>query len=716
MTRKHEGRKSPGGHQKPLPQKGSSNTPNKKMIGVVKRHPDGYGFFIPEDKNMPDVYIAKQSMVGIMTNDKIEIIVKREGDRFRGDVVSVVERKTTKVNGQLKWLNASQGLLRDESFGWGEDLKVTWPPQIKPKDKDWVIVKITSYPEQVRGFQGQVEAIIGDISDPLNDNTRVLAMNNVPLQFSAKALEEARRLPAEVTEDQWVGRKDLRTKKFITIDGRTAKDFDDAIYVEKLKSGFRLWVAIADVSHYVREGSAIDRDAYERGTSTYFPNFVAPMLPEALSNELCSLKPNVPRLSLVAQMDIDFSGNVSSSIFYEAVILSHARVIYGEAQEVIDGSCPESLTHVKNEILIASELAHILMKKRFDEGSLNLEIPESTIEVDQAGVPVDIIRSERIFAHRLIEELMLAANVAVAKFITQKKSPAMYRIHERPKEDALATLERFLIVFGYNRNLAGGNLQKRITKALEEFSGRPEETVVNILALRSMSQAKYSPQNVGHFGLGFEDYTHFTSPIRRYPDLIVHRLVKANLGIKGYRRYSMEDMEEAGVMLSGCEQRSVKAERQVQSIKKARFLGKHLGEEFDGVISSVAKFGIFVTLRLFDVDGLVKVEELGNDYFEFDEEKLTLKGRNGGKTYSIGDSIKIQVAAADHQMGRVDFVLPGGDVDRDARKTKSQSHKERRETEENRRSAREIRVSRHSGSSKPSSRGPARKARPGRHK
>ncbi|MEQ1664544.1 MAG: ribonuclease R [Bdellovibrionales bacterium] len=688
------GQYSSGTQQSAGPRK--TNTPNQKIIGVIKRHPDGYGFFIPDDSKLTDVYIAKHNMEGVMTNDKVEILVERDGARFRGKVTQIVERKTKKVSGKVKKVNSSQGILPDESFSWGEDLKVSWPPQTEIKDGDWVMVSIVSYADSVRGFQGQLEQVLGDISDPLNDNIRILGVHNIPNVFSKKSLEEAHRLPPEVQESEFANRTDLRDKKFITIDGKTAKDFDDAIYVEKLGGKmFRLWVAIADVSHYVRPQSAIDKDAYDRGTSTYFPNFVSPMLPEALSNELCSLKPNVPRLTLVAEMDLDFTGELKSSKFYEAVIKSQARVTYGEAQEVVDGNDVPKLSHVKENIKLASELAHILMDRRFRLGSLNLEIPESVVEIDSSGRPTDIIKSERLFAHRLIEELMLQANVAVAIFLTSKNAPALYRIHEPPKEEALNTFERFLDAFGYHKQLGTSQLQKRITHALEEFAGQPQETVINMLALRSMNQAQYSPENVGHFGLGFSHYTHFTSPIRRYPDLIVHRLIKAKLGIKPYRMSSLEELATAGVFLSACEQRSVKAERQIQSIKKARFIEQHLGKEFEGLISSVAKFGVFVTLRQFDVDGLVRVEELGGDHFEFDPDNLRLVGQRSGKVYSIGDIVTVQVAAADHQMGRIDFALPSVEKGSYVTTKKVKPDQERRTPQNNSGSIRQIRVSGH---------------------
>ena len=688
----------------------------KKLIGIVKRHPDGYGFFIPEDDGLPDYYVAKHSMNGVMTNDKVEVSIRRDGDRQRAEVGKIIERAVKQVFGVLKKLNSSQGVLTDESFAWGEDLKVSWSPGLQVKDHDWVSAKITSYPDSLRGFQGQVEKILGDISDPLNDNQRVLATQSIPHVFSRKTLEEAEALPEDVQPSDRERRKDLTGKKLITIDGKTAKDFDDAVYVEKMNTGFRLWVAIADVSHYVKPGSAIDKDAYDRGTSTYFPNFVSPMLPEKLSNELCSLKPHVLRLSLVAEMDFNFQGEMQKSDFYEAVIKSHARVTYGEAQEVLDGEVPEKLQHVKDEIKRAGELAHILMEKRYQEGSLSLEIPESVIEVNEAGQPVDLIKSERLFSHKLIEELMLAANVAVARHFKNKSIPAIYRIHEPPKEEALSTLTRFLQNFGYTKNLRNHQLQSSITAALDDFRGQPQESIISSLVLRSMNQAKYSANNVGHFGLGFSDYTHFTSPIRRYPDLIVHRLLKATIGVKNYAKIPKDELDTAGVFLSACEQRSVKAERLVQSIKKARFLSRHIGEEFDGLISSVTKFGLFVTLRRFDVDGLVRVESLGGEHFEYDEEQLRLKGQRSGFSYGIGDAITIQVAAADYQTGRVDFVLPKVEKLKNAVEKKVQPHQKRRPSEKDSVSVREIRVSGHYRKDQSKERHGSRKANSRKHK
>ena len=640
---------------------------NKKKLnlqkGMVKRHPDGFGFFIPEDPAAPDVYIPRHSMNGIMTNDRVEVeVIPEKGtDRFRGEIVKIIERGTRKVVGQFLPLRNGGGLLRDDGKGWGRDLKISNGQTMDAKEGELVAAEIISFPEESKDFAGKVIQVIGDKQDPLTDIERVIHTLNIPSQFSKGALQEASKLTNEVSEKDMRGRKDLRKLNFVTIDGATAKDFDDAIYIEQSRQGFRLFVAIADVSHYVRVGSAIDKDAYERGTSVYFPNFVVPMLPEILSNELCSLNPHRPRLALVAEMQMDFHGVVLESTFYEAVIESQARVTYGEAQEMIEGADIEKFKHVKADILRAADLAKILMAKRFQEGSLDLEIPETQLLIDAGGNPIDVIRSERLFAHRLIEEMMLAANVAVAKFLADKEVGALYRVHESPNPDAIILLEKYMRNFGSQVSLEGGKLQKRLTKALHDFEGKPEAHVLNILTLRSMSQAKYSSNNLGHFGLGFEFYAHFTSPIRRYPDLIIHRLIKSQVMTKSpYRVMSDEDLASAGTMLSACEQRAVKAERQIQGIKKARFMHKHLGEEFDGVVSSVTKFGVFVLLRQFEIDGLIHIDNLGPgkfEKFEFDEENLRLTAKRSGLSFSIGDTVKVRVVAADIDEGKVDFEM-----------------------------------------------------------
>ncbi len=717
-SRKVPGRtKSSRPGQTPPPQNSQSKAKvEDRAEGIIKRHPDGFGFLLPSDHSIPDVYISRQSMMGVMTNDRVEAkIYRKKGqgkdrqDRIAGEITRVISRANKKIVGKYLPVDQKYGLILDEGRGWGADLRIAAADSMQAKEGDIVAVEITHYPSEDHEFTGRVVSLIGRMEDPLNDVIRVIHQGGIPDEFSAAAVAEARKFGGAVRPEEIKGREDLTGLKLITIDGATAKDFDDAIWVERVAQGFRLIVAIADVSHYVKPGTPLDQDAFERGTSTYFPNFVVPMLPEELSNELCSLKPNVKRLCFACEMHLNFNGEVERYRFFEGVMESKARVTYGEAQEVIDGGDPGRLGPVKENIILAADLAKILMQKRFREGSLDLEIPETQVVVDTSGETIDIIKSARLFAHRLIEELMLVTNICTGRFFAEHKMPGIFRIHEQPDPDSIKSLQRYLWNLGGSRALTGDGLAGKLTKALQELAGRPESQVLNIMALRTMKQAQYSESNVGHFGLGFSHYSHFTSPIRRYPDLIAHRLIKSRLESR-YRSQAMTDDElaSATTMLSACEQRSVKAERQVLSIKKARFISRFVGQEFEGSISSVTKFGIFVLLRQYDVDGLIKIENLGNDRFEFDSENLRLVGNRSGMRYAIGDAINVRVVAADPEQGRVDFELadaparPAKSKDQirsekgssdGARKGKGLNSQKRRPTEDNRRGVRKERVS-----------------------
>ncbi len=665
------------------PQRGSSGRGDRSekhpransqiVTGLIKRHPDGFGFLIVDDPETPDVYVARQSMVGIMTNDRVEVELykprsgKGKEERLSGEITRVLSRANKTVVGRYLPVDKKYGVLQDENKGWGTDLRIAAIDSMDAKEGQLVAVEITQYPDDEHEFTGRVVTIIGNVDDPINDVIRVVHQASIPTEFSKQAIADAQRFGGEVKEQERRGREDLTDLNLITIDGVTAKDFDDAVYTEQTAKGFRLVVAIADVSHYVKPGTRLDEEAYERGTSTYFPNYVVPMLPEELSNELCSLKPHVIRLCFCCEMFLDFDGDVKSYRFFEGVMESTARVTYGEAQEVIDAyaageekknEAAKRLAHVADNILRSADLAKVLMRKRFEEGSLDLEIPETQVVVDSTGESTDVIRASRLFAHRLIEELMLITNVCTARFLDNAKVPGIYRVHEEPDAENIKNLQRFLWNMGGSRSVMGGNLAKKLTRALESMQGKPEAQILNILTLRTMQQAHYSENNVGHFGLGFTHYSHFTSPIRRYPDLIAHRIIKSQLyDIYENMQMSEEELQSATTWLSATEQRSTKAERKVISIKKARFIRRYVGEEFDGMISSVAKFGVFVLLRQFDVDGLVKIENLGNDRFEFDEENLRLTGRKSGLQYSIGDQVKVVVTGADIETGKIDFEL-----------------------------------------------------------
>lgn len=614
-------------------------------------------------------------MTGIMTNDRVEVELyrpraggKNKEDRLSGEITRVLSRSNTRVVGRYLPVDKKYGILQDENRGWGADLRIAAEDSLGAKEGEMIAVEITQYPDDKHEFTGKVVSVIGDAEDPINDVIRIVHQAGIPTEFSKEAVRDAQKFGGQVTEQERRGREDLTKLPLITIDGVTAKDFDDAIFTEQTARGFHLVVAIADVSHYVKPGSRLDEDAYERGTSTYFPNYVVPMLPEELSNELCSLKPHVIRLCFCCEMHISFDGEIQDYRFFEGVMESKARVTYGEAQEVIDAyangeerknKTAQKLAHVADTILRSADLAKILMQKRFRDGSLDLEIPETQVVVDSTGESTDIIRASRLFAHRLIEELMLVTNICTARFMDKANIPGIYRVHEEPDPDNIKNLQRFLWNMGGSKALSGsGHLAKKLTAALESMAGKPEAQILNILTLRTMQQAHYSENNVGHFGLGFSHYSHFTSPIRRYPDLIAHRIIKSQL----YDRYEGMMMQEdeiasATTWLSATEQRSTKAERKVISIKKARFIRRFIDQEFEGMISSVAKFGVFVLLRQYDVDGLVKIEKLGNDRFEFDEENLRLVGRKSGLQYTIGDVLKVRVMGADIETGKVDFEL-----------------------------------------------------------
>ena len=669
-----------------------------RVAGLVKRHPDGFGFLVPDDSEFPDLYLSRQEMRGVMTNDRVEADAEKEknGTRYFGVNVKVTERGVTRVVGKVvKKANGDLELF-DGFQRWGVPLIVPFKSSRGAVEGDVVAVDIVEYPTKKTNFIGKVIEIIGDEKDPNNDLKRVLHEHGVPMDFPFNVMNEARAISQEVTEKDREGRKDLRKLPFITIDGVTAKDFDDAIYVEQRNTGFRLWVAIADVSYYVRPGSSLDDQAFERGTSVYLPNFVVPMLPEELSNGICSLKPEVDRLAFVCEMGIGFDGEVLDSLVYEAVINSHARVTYGEAQDIINKEAKHKKPVVEDAINVAAGLAKILKAKRFKEGSLDLEVPETEVIVDEIGNPVDVIKSERVFAHKLIEEMMLIANVSVAKLIQNKEQAALYRVHQSPKGEDIDRIQNFLNTFGSKQKLTGGHLQKKLSRSLQDFKGQPEAVVLNILTLRSMSQACYDMNNIGHFGLGFSDYAHFTSPIRRYPDLVIHRILKKLFtDSRAGFLYSEEDLSTFGSVLSACEQRAVKAERQVVSIKKARFIKEKIGETFPGIISSVAKFGVFVLLRQYDIDGLVKLENLGDDFFEFDEDTITLVGKRSGKVYRLGDTVDVLVSAVNVEEGKIDFLLKkeGSNELVTGSKPDRKDNKKRRSAKKNSKRVRKKRVS-----------------------
>lgn len=632
----------------------SLNVANKNH-GFVKRHPDGYAFFISKNDSQSDVFISAEDLNGAMSNDLVEIRIfgHPKDERPRGRVENILERHFTTVVGRMD-PDGSHFIVKDLSYSWGENLMIPNNHVGVAKPGELVLVEILSYPGTKKGFVGKVISSLGQPSDPAIDVKRVAMTQGIPMEFSAKSLQEVEKFGLEIPNSEIKKRKDLRDLQLITIDGATAKDFDDAVFVESKGANYRLVVAIADVSYYVQEGMSVDKEAVERGTSTYFPNFVIPMLPEGLSNELCSLKPDVDRLAMVADMVIDPTGRFLNYDFYEAVIKSHGRLTYGDVQRILDGSEVPKFAHLTDRLKLSEKLANILKAKRFAEGSLDLDIPEVLVEVDEQGQAVDIHLSERIFAHRLIEEFMLKANIAVAEFIEKKNKPQIYRVHEEPDILALDTFMRFFNQFtGFKYQSPDPS---EICEVLSTMEGK-EKNILQTLFLRSMRQAKYSPEQIGHFGLAFSHYAHFTSPIRRYPDLITHRILKSIVSGTGAVNYKETELQEKAEALSALEQRSVKAERKVKSIKKARFAEKLLGEQFEGSITSVARFGVFVTLDQYPLEGMIRIGDLGSDFFAYNDEQLSLVGQRSGKQFKLGDRVKVGVAQVNTEDGFIDLTL-----------------------------------------------------------
>lgn len=641
------------------------------LTGIVKRNPDGFGFFICDKGSIDDVYVPREEMFGVFSNDRVELKVNRRSGRLgkSGKVLRVVERASGRFVGRL-FFNESTGecYLKDSAHNWGQILYVENDQGAKPGEL--VLVEVTRFPEPEEApqsqkrkdwkgtFLGKVVSVIGSEVDPNTDNIRILHELSVPVEFSEKALDEARAHGSEVLKKDKSGRRDLRKLNLITIDGITAKDFDDAIYVEEDTKGFKLIVAIADVSHYVKKGSPLDREAYEKGTSVYLANYVCPMLPEELSNGLCSLNPHVDRLCFACEMRIDLEGQVQNYNFFEGLMRSHSRVTYGEAQEVIEGGESEHPKKTQEVILKASKLSEILNEKRMKEGSIDFNVPAVKVLVNDLGEPTDLVSEERIWAHRLIEELMLITNVCASKYLNSKKTSQLYRIHESPEKENLDKLDKILehiLKRPFKKIRSNLDFQK-ISHALQGMDDHVVAEIAQSYVLRSMKQAQYSEKQMGHFGLNFDFYAHFTSPIRRYPDLVIHRQIKSLLS-KNYSPYGEDDVASMGAVLSAAEQRAVKAERKVVSVKKARFFENHVGKEYEGYISSVVKFGTFVTLREYPLDGLIKVDDLGGDYFAFDEEAALLKGKRSGKVFAVGDKVRISVDHVSVQDGRIDFSL-----------------------------------------------------------
>lgn len=627
------------------------------IAGRIEGHSDGYGFLVPDDGG-DDLFLDAKQMTKVLHRDRAlarVIGVDRKGRR-EGAIVEVLERANSKVVGRVL-IEHGITVVVPENRRINQDVLVVPDKKQKVRSGQVVMVEIIEQPSRHSQPIGKIIEVLGNYADPGMEIEIALRKHELPFEFSPKVAAETKALPDKVRKTEWAGRKDLRDLPLVTIDGETAKDFDDAVFAEKDGRGWRLVVAIADVSHYVRPGTALDREAMERGNSVYFPRRVIPMLPEKLSNGLCSLNPEVERLAMVCDMSIGLTGKIKAYSFYPAVFRSKARLTYNQVWSWLDGGAqPESEVH--RELLPQLEslyaLFKVLLKARHKRGAIDFETIETMMLFNDQGKIENIVPVQRNDAHRLIEECMLAANVCASAFLQKHKQACLYRIHEGPTPEKLEALRSFLHEFGLG--LPGGEnpTAKDYGALLEKIKERPDAQLLQTVMLRSLRQAMYSPDNVGHFGLSYEHYTHFTSPIRRYPDLLVHRSIKAVL--EG-TRYTPGSWDDIGLHCSMTERRADEATRDVNNWLKCYYMQDLIGEEFDGAISAVVPFGIFVALDTVYVEGLVHVSELGEDYFQFDNVRHQMLGERSGKRFRLGDRVRVRVVRADLESGRIDFVL-----------------------------------------------------------
>jgi ribonuclease R len=622
--------------------------------GRVEGHPDGFGFVVPDDGS-DDLFLSPKEMHRVLHGDRVLVRVSGFDRRGRREakIVEVLEHVNKQVVGRY-YLEGGVGFLIPENRRISQDILVPSDLADGARPGQVVTVEIVTQPGAHNEAIGRVIEVLGGYTDPGMEIEIALRKHDLPHVFPPEVEARANALPQKVLKKDLEGREDLRRLPLVTIDGETARDFDDAVYCEPLgRNGFRLVVAIADVSHYVKPRDPLDREGYNRGNSVYFPRRVIPMLPEALSNGLCSLNPDVDRLAMVCDMQVTLQGNVKRYRFYPAVIHSQARLTYNQVWDWLSGAKPgpaELMPHLQ----ALDKVFRKLLQARAKRGAIDFGSTETEIKFDDQGKIAAIVPVVRNDAHRIIEECMLAANVCASDYLRANKQPALYRVHEGPTPEKLEALRAFLAEFGLS--LGGGDKPqaKDYAELLEKIKPRPDAALLQTVMLRSLRQAVYSTDNKGHFGLAYEAYTHFTSPIRRYPDLIVHRGIKATL--KG-EKVEARGLEEIGTHCSMTERRADEATRDVESWLKTYYMRDRIGEEYDGTISAVTSFGVFVALDDIFIEGLIHVSELGKDYFHYDPAKHWMLGERTGKRFRLGDRVRIKVVRADIETSKIDFTL-----------------------------------------------------------
>ena len=675
-----------------------------EVEGVVQGHRDGHGF-VARDDGAPDIYLPPNEMRAVLHKDRVKVRIVRSDRKGRpeGRVVEIMERSTQPIIGRLLQ-ESGVWLVAPEDKRYGQDVLIPKGATSVAKPGQVVVVELVEPPALFGQPVGRIKEVLGEVDDPGMEIEIAVRKYSVPHEFSEACVALARTLPDKVRPQDHAHRVDLTDVPLVTIDGEDARDFDDAVYCEpstkgkgkSAQSGWRLLVAIADVSHYVETGSAIDVDAYDRATSVYFPRRVIPMLPEKLSNGLCSLNPEVERLCMVCDMFVTEDGEVDAYQFYPAVMWSHARFTYTEVAAILGNTKgPEAIKRkaLVGDLLNLHGVFQALSKSRLKRGAVDFETTETQILCDENGRIEKIVPRTRNVAHRVIEEAMLAANVCSADFISQSKHLGLFRVHEGPTPEKKEILRNYLKATGLGMTISDDPSPGEFQAIANATKDRPDAQQIHSMLLRSMQQAIYTPINSGHFGLAYGAYTHFTSPIRRYPDLLVHRVIKAILGKTRYqlpdlptpgeahaklarrmekglaakaadggakpKKASAENMawQAAGLHCSANERRADEASRDVEAWLKCKYMREHLGEEYGGVVTSATSFGLFVTLDAMYVEGLVHITELGGEYFRFDEMRQELRGERTGTRYAIGTRVRIQVSRVDLDGRKIDFRL-----------------------------------------------------------